>query len=174
MAEIVVDTSVVRSCGDQNATSSQAIDCRNILEYLLLHRVTLILSKEIYDEWFKFDPVINSPYISRYARLWLKKMNDRKLIKNIQPTKYNQIRECSEKMLITAHKNQFMKDLHLFEAALDSCNRIVSKENICWIHARSIVECSEILRRIHWVSPHDLRSLIWIQDGLPDDSYWCM
>jgi hypothetical protein len=49
----VIDTDVVRSAGGENATEIRSTNCRDVLKAILSASHTVVISKDILEEWKK-------------------------------------------------------------------------------------------------------------------------
>lgn len=169
---VVIDTSIVRTSGNFDAVHPDAIACRTVLEKFLQSQLTLILTDEIYLEWTKINLENNRVYMSKYAVLWLSKMNNLGKVRRITPIKRNEVIDCIKERLIPERISVIMKDIHLFEAALSSDNRILSFENACWSCFKELRGCTHYADRIFWVNAADTNSQVWIDSGAIEDEYW--
>jgi hypothetical protein len=114
MANLVVDASVARSCGDTTAIHPLPIQCRDFLLMMQQQKHSIVMTTEIRAEWDKHQ--------SRFALTWLRQMVAKKQFKAISlPELDQEIWEPIESLAETDKKRAAMtKDILLLEAALAS------------------------------------------------------
>jgi hypothetical protein len=173
MADLVVDISVGRSCGDESATHPNAISCRVALEIIRQHKdLFLVMTDEILDEWLKSDDETSQKYMSHWSRKWLYAMRSKQKVKHIIPVKINEFLSCANKNLIPQHLTALLKDIHLFYAAFSSDKKVISCDMKCWEHAKKTNACFPRIKEIHWANPNDLHFNEWLSSGALHDSHW--
>lgn len=157
---IVVDASVARSSGQEDATDTCARTCRLALEHVRDVGLKVVMTKAILEEW--------KQHRSRFAALWLREMYGRRLVENVHPTRQElvgrHIAACEERLaeLLT-------KDLLLVEAALATDERIVSRDTRARAGFRYIATSRPEIRRLHWTSPVEPACCPWLASGAPAD-----
>jgi hypothetical protein len=164
MANLVVDASVARSCGDLTATKSPAPECRDFLLAMQEHKHKLVMTTDIKAEWDKHQ--------SRFATQWLSQMVGRKLLQAIPIPEIDQeIWRPIENMAETDKERAAMvKDILLLEAALATDQRIVSlDEKTARRYFKEAAQKIEKLRPLIWVNPNkpEEDAIVWLQDGAP-------
>lgn len=157
---IVVDASVVRAAGGEDATFPTSKHCRDFLKaiHTICHRV--VMTPEIRDEWKR--------HMSRFSRKWRVSMEAKKKLCRIKPVPDDDL--CA-KILETGsgqgQQDALQKDLRLIEAALATDNSIAALDDTArraFINAaRSVRE----IRRIVWVNPAKTNEqpIDWLENG---------
>ncbi len=161
---IVVDTSIARAAGGEDAVHPKAKQCRDFLRniFTICHKV--VLTDEIDAEWKKHQ--------SKYTMLWRTAMISRKklIIKKVCEIPKIQERLCkanNRKCELLAMK----KDLLLINAAHDNDKIVASLDNTvrkCFSDASQSVG---VLKDIVWVNPcEDHETIIsWLKTGAKPD-----
>jgi hypothetical protein len=174
MTHLIVDVSVARSSGDENARNPDAVACRETLKAIINHgNIFLIITDAILDEWMKIDSITERTYASRCAIKWLISMRSKRRIREIEPININEFDRCAQDILIPEHLSELRKDSHLFYAALSSDRKVISNDKKCWQYAIDISDCYLRIKNLHWVNPNDPYCIDWISSGAEDDQYWC-
>ncbi len=106
---IVIDASIARSAGPENATHPTSKSCRDFLLSVLevCHRAAF--SKELKEGWRKHQ--------SSFARQWMTSMFARKKIDSIESEPDDKLRSLIQKIGKENDRNAMLKDVHLVEAA---------------------------------------------------------
>ena len=168
MSKLVIDASVARSCGNEQAAYPTSIRCRNFLMAVKDYHHNLVMTPDIKSEWDKHQ--------SRFARQWLRQMIARKQFKPLQdlpidPELWNPI----EKMAKNDKERAAMtKDILLLEAALATDRRIISlDENTARTYFTRAARIIPKLQPIVWVNPDkpEETPIEWLQNGAPADSF---
>jgi hypothetical protein len=159
---LVVDASIARSCGDDNAIDSVAILCRDTLLAIRDSGLWVAMSPALMAEWVE--------HRSRFAVKWLGEMVDRRMIRAINPPEHQELRAAMALVEDMGVRNLLQKDLLLAEAALDVDLRLLSRDRKARQHFAALAATIPVLRGVHWVNPEDTNCLLWLGAGAPDDS----
>ena len=166
MKRIVVNASVARAAGGEDATASVSINCTEFLESFrdqTSHHIVMTL--ELSEEWDEHQ--------SNFAAAWLANMIATKRFHYI---KLPQNRTLHEKIEATATQekdiNAMLKDFHLLGAALATDKTIISlDETVRALFARATQQVGEIWDII-WVNPDRIteeQPITWLQNGPPPE-----
>lgn len=148
---LVVDASVARAAGGEEATHATSQTCREFLLTILkvCHRV--VMTAEIRKEWDKHQ--------SRFARGWRVSMVARKKLVLLTVEANPTLRNKLERVAGDGHQSlAIMKDCHLIEAALETDHTIISLDDT----ARGLF--SEASAQVH-----ECRPIIWVNPSKPED-----
>ena len=162
----MIDTDVAQASGDEDATDPRAIHCRDFLKTVRLQDQTMVMTKEISDEWKR--------HRSRFALEWRVSMDARRKIDRIDPPEYADIRD---KVTNTANKTDEIelmeKDFHLLQAALATDQTVISlDETVRGLFKQASQQVGEI-RNIIWVNPDkttEEQPILWLQNGAPPET----
>ena len=167
LKRIVVNASVARAAGGEDATALISINCTVFLETVLdecSHHI--VMTPELSEEW--------NAHQSIFAATWLRSMIARKRFNYEQPPVNQALRGKIERTTSRESEIEVMrKDFHLLEAALATDQTIVSLDEIirgCFTRAAQRV--GEI-QHIVWVNPEhtEEESIVWLQNGAPPDDH---
>ncbi|GAB4196442.1 MAG: hypothetical protein Fur006_43950 [Coleofasciculaceae cyanobacterium] len=147
---LVIDASVARSSGGEEATYPTSLHCRDFLKAVLdiCHKV--VMTPDIKEEWNKHQ--------SEFARKWRSQMVARRKFEFLDIPVNN---ELWEKIDIIAtsnkHRAEMFKDLRLIEAALATDKTVISLDDNTArkFFGRAAVQVNE-LKDIVWVNPDKL------------------
>lgn len=161
---LVVNASVARAAGGEEATVSVSISCTEFLEIFrdkCPHHV--VMTPELSEEWEENQ--------SKFAATWLRSMIARKRFDYVEPPVNQALRNEIEGTATSENEIEDMqKDFHLLEAAQETDQTIISlDEAIRQLFARASQRVGEI-RDIVWVNPErtaDEEPLVWLQNGAP-------
>ena len=165
---LVVNASVARAAGGEEATVSVSINCTEFLETFrdeCSHHI--VMTSEISEEW--------NTHQSNFAARWLKSMIARKRFDYVKPSVNKALRDKIEKTATRENDIEGMrKDFHILEAALATDQTIISlDEAIQKCFARAAQRVGEI-RNIVWVNPDHTEEdepLDWLQNGAPPENH---
>ena len=108
---LVVDASVYRSAGPEDATFPLSKSCRDFLKAILRICHTVVFTDAIREEWRR--------HRSRFARTWLVQMYARKKVIELDVGADRALRAAIRNSSMTEKQKSAMdKDVHLLEAAL--------------------------------------------------------
>lgn len=175
---LVIDASVLKASGDENATYPTSKHCHQFLQNVLeiCHRA--VLTRDLETEW--------NNHKSRFGQAWRGKMERRgKLvcIKSLEDadlrTKIymtdiflaNYMAEILAEKLTEKNRLEVKKDIHLIEAALTTDKIVISLDDntarrFFTLAAQGVEELKE-LKAIAWVNPNkpDERPIEWLKNG---------
>lgn len=161
---LVIDASIARAAGPENATHPTAKHCRDFLLAVvrICHRIGM--SPAIADEWKR--------HRSGFSRQWLVSMHARKKVVNVSATEDRRLREIISKNADSETTRKVMlKDAHLLEAAIEADRRIASLDDIVKnLFADACVKYKAV-QTIGWVNPDKEfdEVLAWLELGAPLD-----
>jgi hypothetical protein len=157
---LVIDASVARAAGGEDATYPISVYCRDFLEAVLniCHRV--VMTPDIRDEWNKHQ--------SKSARIWLRRMVAKKKLCPCDIAVDDDL-WCQVEAIAESDKERdiMVKDLRLVEAAIATDRTVVSLDNkVRNCFAKAAVQVDE-LKDIIWVNPAQIEEtpLNWLQNG---------
>jgi hypothetical protein len=156
---LVIDASVARAAGGEDATYPTSVYCRDFLKAVLdiSHRV--VMTPDIKDEWNKHQ--------SKFSLIWRRRM----VAKNklcicdiaVDDDLWCQV-EAAES---DKERDIMVKDLRLVEAAIATDRTVISLDNkVRKCFAKAAVQVDE-LRDIIWVNPAQIeeKPLDWLHNG---------
>jgi len=160
---LVIDASIARSAGGNEATTSCSKHCRDFLKSVLeiCHRI--VMTSEMMSEWNRHQ--------SNFARQWRVSMVARKKVDYLDDTKNNMVSAISNKVESVAVNKKDLdamrKDFHLIDAALASDRTIASLDEA--VRELFIAASSSVgeLKSIVWVNPakEEEQPIFWLQNG---------
>ena len=164
---LVVNASVARAAGGEEATVSVSISCTEFLETFrdeCPHHV--VMTPELSEEWEENQ--------SKFAATWLRSMIARKRFNYVEPLVNQALRDEIEGTAISENEIEDMqKDFHLLEAARETDQAIISlDETVRGLFAQATQDIGEI-RDIVWVNPDrtEEKPLDWLQNGAPPEDH---
>ena len=165
---LVVNASVARAAGGEEATVSVSISCTEFLETFrdeCPHHV--VMTPELSEEWHTNQ--------SKFAAGWLKSMIARKRWDYVEPPVNQALRdEIEETATSETEIREMRRDFHLLEAAQATDQTVASlDESIRQLFARATQGVGEI-RDIVWVNPErtaEEQPLAWLQNGAPPEDH---
>ena len=165
---LVVNASVARAAGGEEATVSVSISCTDFLETFrdeCPHHV--VMTPALSEEWEENQ--------SKFAATWLRSMIARKRFDYVEPSVNQALRDEIEGTAISENEIEDMqKDFHLLEAAQATDQTIISlDETVRGLFARASQRVGEI-RDIVWVNPErtvEEEPLVWLQNGAPPEEH---
>jgi len=159
---LVIDASVARAAGGEDADSPTAKYCRDFLRAVLTICHHVVMTPEISEEWKRHQ--------SGFARKWRTAMEARKKVHYIESAFNNEFREKIVQALLGTKSSAYeavQKDFLLVEAALATDKIIVSRDDtvreLFSLTASSVGE----LRPIVWANPEKESETIipWLEKG---------
>ena len=150
---LVIDASVARAAGGQDATDSTAKSCRDFLQAVLTICHRAVFPPQLIEEWKK--------HASRFAQSWQVAMERRGKLDWIEPQSDDEMREIMVEIAANEKDQAAMeKDAFLLEAAQTNTDRmVIALDEI----ARGLFrELAEELPRIH--------KIVWVNAALEEDS----
>ena len=158
--EIVIDASVARASGGEDATYPLPKNCRDFLKTLLEVCHHAVMSPDIATEWKKHE--------SNWARTWRASMVARKKLHMVHPPNDLNLREQLRKSSMNEKQGEAMiKDCHLIEAAMATDHRIASLDeaarSLFGVASYTIVQLIDIT----WINPGDVSEepIEWLKQG---------
>jgi hypothetical protein len=162
--KLVIDASVARASGGEDASHPVAMAARDFLQAVLTICHKAVLTPPMQGEWNKHQ--------SRFALAWRRSMVARKKLIVFKPGEHDAVRGAVGDLDVSASDKQAMlKDCHLIEAALSMDSSVISLDDaagsLFFEASGNIPE----LRGILWVNPVNSckESLKWLEDGAPSD-----
>jgi hypothetical protein len=157
---IVVDASVARSAGWETSLSAPSLQCRQVLRVIeKSHEV--VFNQECLDEWKK--------HASNYARDWLAGMHARKKV--VRPEDLARNEELRSKLSQAAPSGSsraaIEKDAHLVEAALQTDQIVISRDEIVRGLFRQCCPVVSQIRNVLWANPEIEAERVapWLKGG---------
>lgn len=160
---LVVDASVLRSAG--SASSGPSAGCRRLLASILDICHQAAAGPELRREW--------RLHRSAYSSTWLRSMYARKKVFALDSLPARELEDSVEKLELRDKERQaVLKDLHLICAALETDQRVVSRDSVACDLFKSLAQDIASLRSVVWVNPDDDSIDIesWLADGCPAQS----
>ncbi len=172
---LVIDASVARSCGGEDATYPTAKYCRDFLNAVLTICYSMVLTDEIKTEWDKHQ--------STYARKWRATMIAKRKIKYRNNITLKGLRQKVEQLQITeqnssqsediqqteSHKlrEAIWKDICLLEAAIATDKMIMSLDDKMRNYLLKVIEELPEIKGIIWINPSNEKeqAIQWLEDG---------
>jgi hypothetical protein len=170
---LVIDASVARSAGGENATSSTSKSCRDFLLTVLNICHRMVMTPEIQKEWDKHQ--------SKFALKWRRTMIAKKKLEYRQEPETELVKQIRvllwdvfDKLAETDKQRADMfKDLHLIEAALDTDKIIISlDDNTARKFFALGADKFEEIKDIVWVNPDkpEEAAISWLENGAPAEA----
>ncbi len=164
---LVIDTDVVQSSGDEEATDPRAVHCRDFLKEVRSQNHRVVMTRKISDEWKRHQ--------SRFSLEWRVSMDARRRVDRVDPPENEKLRD----KIVDTTSNQdeiaaLQKDFHLLQAALATDQTIISLDEIIRkLFARVSQQVGEI-RHVIWVNPDrttEEQPITWLQSGAPPETH---
>lgn len=156
---LVIDTSVLRSAGGENAVHPTSAHCRAVLFAILqiCHKATV--SAELRAEWDKHQ--------SKYATQWRSAMRKKGKLIETKLTEKTGLRNKVLQVHQQAPTKQeaALKDFHLVEAAIEADWIVISLDDTVRQIFAEACEIGDKLSEVVWVHPDDGDILTWLEDG---------
>lgn len=162
--KIVVDASVARASGGEDATYPLSKDCRDFLKMIRVICHQVVMSPDIATEWRKHE--------SRWARTWRASMVARKKMHMVRPPNDLDLREHLHNLPVNQKQGDAMiKDCHLVEAAMASDHCIASLDEAARSLFAMASHTTPQLMNIVWINPGDINEdpLSWLERGAPPE-----
>jgi hypothetical protein len=166
---LVIDASVLKASGDENAIYPTSKHCYQFLQNVLeiCHRA--VLTRALETEW--------NNHTSRFGQAWRGKMERRGKLIRIKSLEDSDLRakiymaDILLENLTENQRSQVKKDIHLIEAALATDKIVVSLDDntarrFFTLAAQGVEELSE-LKAIAWINPDkpEESSIAWLKGG---------
>ena len=158
--DLVVDASVARSAGGEEATYPTSKNCRDCLKTILALAHRVVMSQPIIDEWNKHK--------SAFARTWLVSMVARKRVLRIEPQQLEELKQKLEEVAGSQKDLEAMlKDFHLLEAALATDRTVIALDET--VRALFGTACQTLgqIKIVVWVNPDkaEEQAFVWLEAG---------
>lgn len=163
---LVVDASVARAAGGEDAVFPLSKQCRDFLKTTLsvCHRV--VLTRAVRDEWKKHE--------SGFARQWRTAMMARKKLILDDAAEDSSLREAIEEAAATEKgRRAMLKDVHLIEAAQATDRTVISLDDVVRALFAGAASRVRALRSVVWANPrHEAEGcLAWLTEGAPRERH---
>jgi hypothetical protein len=157
---LIIDASVARAAGGEDATYPISVYCRDFLEAVLdiSHRV--VMTSDIRDEWNKHQ--------SKSARIWLRRMVAKKKLCPCDIAVDDDLWRQVETLAKSDKEREVMvKDLRLLEAAIATERTVISLDNKVRNCFAKVALQVDKLKDIIWVNPAEKAEITidWLQNG---------
>lgn len=157
---LVIDASIARSAGGEDAKDLKSVYCRDFLEAVvdLCHRV--VMTPDIRDEWDKHQ--------SKAARIWLRRMVAKKKLYPYETRLDNELWSQVEDFTDLDNQREAMiKDIRLIEAALTTDKIVISLDDKVRKLFSKAAEQVDELKDIVWVNPAkpEEKAIEWLENG---------
>lgn len=158
---LVIDASVIRAAGGEDAVFPTATKCRDFLKGVLDICHQVVFTQAVAEEWKRHQ--------SRFARQWRISMEARKKIRRITVAQSAVLRG-KIKSALAPHPEIveiIMDDFHLIEAAFSADRCVISLDDRTRRHLDRLVSRVRELRQIIWVNPalDEDQPLAWLESG---------
>ena len=158
---LVIDASVARASGGEDATYPTSKHCRDFLKAVLSICHRIVMTPPIAEEW--------SRHQSRFARQWRVSMNARKKVVRIEGAENDDLRSKIGHIGMDRRDcDAMLKDLPLIETALVAGQTVISLDQDARIRFDRAAQSAGDLKTVVWVNPDKIREeepLLWLQNG---------
>lgn len=162
---LVVDASVARAAGGEQATYPLSKRSRDFLKAMLAAGHHAVLSRPIRDEWKK--------HASIFASQWRTAMMARKRVILDDVPEDPTLRQAIEEAATTENgRRAMLKDVHLLEAARVTDESVASLDDVVRALFARASRRVRPLRSVVWVNPgrEEEDSVGWLEKGAPKDT----
>ena len=169
---LVIDASVARAAGGDDATYPTSVHCRDFLQAVLENSHRVVMTRDIREEWDKHQ--------SKPTRRWLRLMvAKKKLVPLPDMPANNELWDVCDRLAETDRQRQDMfKDLRLLEAALVADKIVISlDDNTARRFFRRAAQELEAIADIVWVNPNNVEEeqpIAWLENGAEPDKERCL
>lgn len=163
---LVIDASVARSSGGEDATYPVSKRCRDFLKKTLALSHRVVLTPPVRAEWKKHE--------SGFAREWRASMMARKRLVLTNTPEDAALREAIEDVAETGRgRSAMLKDAHLIEAAHATDRTVVSLDDTVRGLFGAASKHVRVLRTVVWANPgHEAEDCsTWLEDGAAPDAH---
>src|SRR5215208_5859634 len=157
---LVIDASVARSSGDEQATYPTSKRCRDFLLAILEISHQAVMTTEIQNEWNKHQ--------SGFARRWRVSMVARRKLCIVDAPSNRDLRARIRRAAVKDMDGDAMlKDTHLIEAAIATDRIVISLDETVRVLFLEITDKVKELRIIVWANPDKTveNCISWLRDG---------
>ena len=163
---LVVDASVARSSGGEDATYPTSKNCRDCLKTILALSHRVVMSPPIMDEWNKHKSIT--------ARQWLVSMFSRKRVLLIEPEVLEEVRQKLPEIADSQKDaDAMLKDVHLVEAALATGQIVIALDEIVRVLFGKSCQTVGVMKVVVWVNPDkaEENALAWLEEGAEPEKH---
>ena len=157
---LVIDASVARSSGGENAVHPTSKHCRDFLSATLKVGHQAVMTEAIREEWKRHQ--------SGFARRWRVAMMARRKLHIIEVAPDDNLREKISRVAARTQDGEAMlKDAHLIEAAIATDRIVISLDETARVlYIAAALRVGEI-RRILWANPDKIEEACigWLEGG---------
>ncbi len=164
--DLVVDASVARSSGGEEATYPTSKNCRDCLKTILALPHQVVMSPAITDEWNKHK--------SAFARGWLVSMTARRRVLRVEPEQLEELRRKVQEITDSLKEREAMlKDFHLIEAALVTGRTVIALDETVRALFGTACQTMGQMKSIVWVNPDKLEeaTITWLEAGAEPEKH---
>jgi hypothetical protein len=159
---LVIDTSVARSAGGENAVHPESKDCRDFLLAVLSICHKIVVNPEMKAEWYEHE--------SNFFRKWRVQMVAKRnfIYVDKQDNNFLDVKTQIESLAKTyEHREAMEKDCFLLEVALAHDKIVVSNDEKVRNLFREISAQVTEIREVNWVNPikPEETPIDWIENG---------
>ncbi|RMF81669.1 MAG: hypothetical protein D6737_04235 [Chloroflexi bacterium] len=169
---LVIDASVMRAAGGENATYPVSKRCRDFMSEILTSGHSVIMTDDILEEWKKQQ--LTEKRFRPTSPSWYAQMRRKgKIIHKHGNTQNAELRAAVFAAVEKQAVDAVEKDMRLVEGALLGDNRIASQDERMRRHFQRAAALIEALREIVWVNPaHENENCIeWLRQSAPADDF---
>ena len=158
MIQVVIDASVARSTGADQATDYRSASCRMVLSVIRKQKQYYVLMTDaIIEEWLKHE--------SSSAKSWLTYMSSKDRVIVISKSVNERFRNRVKHHAPPNKLHIMLKDCHLLEACFIGNNIVISlDEEVRGLYA-SICDKIPQLKQVLWANPNQEPIIPWLQTG---------
>ncbi|MEA5533324.1 hypothetical protein [Crocosphaera sp. XPORK-15E] len=157
---LVIDASIARSCGGENARHPTPKNCRDFLKAVLELDYSMVMTSELKQEWDKHQ--------STFARKWRVSMIAKKKFKYYENVTLDELRKQIEECAENYKKREAMwKDICLLEAAIITDKIVISLDEKVRQYFSEVSKDIPEIGIIIWLNPAKNKDqvIIWLEDG---------
>jgi hypothetical protein len=163
---LVIDASVARSAGGEDAIFPLSKQCRDFLKTTLTVGHRAVFTTPVREEWRKHE--------STFARTWRVAMVARKKLEIVEAPEDAALRDEIERVpAIERDRLAMIKDTHLIEAARATDRTVTSLDETVRRLFAAAAPRVRALRPIVWANPGNEpeRCQGWLEEGAPPDKH---
>lgn len=160
--QLVIDASIARAAGPEDATHPTSAACRDFLLTMLKVCHQLVYNRELKDEWDKHQ--------SSFALKWRATMFARKKVIFVTQISHQEsAAELAAYGKTEKEQAAILKDTHLIFAALVTDKRIASLDQTIRGYLNNVATLFGTIKQICWVNPTlaEDEAIDWLQANAP-------
>ena len=164
--DLVVDASVARSSGGEEATYPTSKNCRDCLKTILALSHRVVMTQPIMNEWNKHKSV--------FARQWLVSMTARKRVLRIEAEPFDELRQKLQEIAGSQKDvDAMLKDIHLIEAALVTDQIVIALDETVRILFGTSCQTIGLMKIVVWVNPDKPKedTIAWLEAGAEPEKH---